>query len=124
MKNKLKDLNLRLTELSTYLKISRPTLYKYIESFENKDYQKIDYHVLDIFKFINKRSTKSKLSVIEYIINKQQISSTLMNRINEVITSDEDEKALLELLHIFERDNKFEIINSIIKNYLDKDGDL
>ncbi|MFW6272812.1 MAG: hypothetical protein ACOC2U_03430 [bacterium] len=76
MKSKLKALNLRLTELSTYLKISRPTLYKYIESFEKKEYQKIDYHVLDIFKFINKRTTKSKLSVIEYIINNSRSTQT------------------------------------------------
>ncbi|MFW6272811.1 MAG: hypothetical protein ACOC2U_03425 [bacterium] len=47
-----------------------------------------------------------------------------MNRINEVIITDEDEEALIKLLDIFDKDNKFEIINSIIKNYLDKDGEL
>ena len=49
MREKLKALGIRLTELSAYLKFSRPTLYKYIDEYEQNKYINIDYKVRKVF---------------------------------------------------------------------------
>ena len=69
MKEKLKKINLRLTELAHYLNLSRPTLYKYIDEYEKKELKDIDRKTRGVFDFIKKTSTISKIAVIEYIIN-------------------------------------------------------
>ncbi len=69
MKEKLKQLNLRLTELANYLNISRPTLYKYLDEYESKNYKDIDKNTRKVFDYVKKRSTISKVAVIDFIIN-------------------------------------------------------
>lgn len=69
MKEKLNSLNMRLTELAHYLNLSRPTLYKYIDEYENRKYKDIDKRTRQVFDFIRKKSTISKIAVIDFIIN-------------------------------------------------------
>lgn len=66
--NKLKKLDIRLTEISTYLNYSRPSIYKFIEDYQNKKYAGLPHIVKETFDFINKSSTINKLSVIDFII--------------------------------------------------------
>lgn len=66
--NKLKRLDIRLTEISTYLKYSRPSIYKFIEDYQNKKYSGLPHIVKETFDFIDKSSTINKLSVIDFII--------------------------------------------------------
>lgn len=84
MRKKLKSLGLRLTELSSYLGFSRPTLYKYLEDYDKKRYSEIDYKVKRVFDFVMKRTTISKISVINYIIklDNENDNSNLSERIN------------------------------------------
>ena len=53
VRDKLKEINLRLVELANYLNISRPTIYKYLESYEQRDYSKIDKVTFDLFSYID-----------------------------------------------------------------------
>jgi len=82
MRTKLKLLEIRLTELSTYLGFSRPTLYKFLDDYEKKDFKNIDFKVKVIFDFIMQKSTTSKIEVINKIIE--------LNRQNESHGSVED----------------------------------
>jgi|GEM_PF-1345083 len=124
MKDKLKKLNLRLTELSNYLNFSRPTMYKYIEDYEKRNYSKIDYNVMQVLKFINKKSTISKLQVIDYIINLNADSSKLDDKIADLINTEKKEKYLLKLIDIFKLDNYQDIIDDILnKNLKEKKND-
>ncbi len=103
MRKKLKKLGLRLTELSTYLNYSRPTLYKYLDDYTKKNYNLIDFKVKKVFDFIMKKNTLTKISVIEYIIslneeqNTSDINIEINNLINELI-NDFGEKKVIEYL--------------------------
>ncbi|MDY0277175.1 MAG: hypothetical protein RBQ97_03740 [Acholeplasma sp.] len=90
MRSKLKFLELRLTELSTYLGFSRPTLYKFLNDFEKKEFKNIDFKVKVIFDFIMQKSTTSKIEVINKIIelNRQNESHNSIDTFIQKIKSD------------------------------------
>ena len=69
LKNKLKELGIRLTELSDYFNISRPTIYKYIEHYEEGKLDQINPLVRTVFVFIESKDVISKKEVVTYIIN-------------------------------------------------------
>ena len=48
LKEKLSSLKIKISELSQYLSISRPTLYKYIELYEDDKYDEINISILRI----------------------------------------------------------------------------
>ena len=72
MRDKLKQLRLKLTELCEYAKVTRPTMYKYIEDYDNGNTTKIKRSILDLFKVIEDPNTISKSQVINYILNKEK----------------------------------------------------
>lgn len=90
MKERLKNLGLKTTELSQYMRLSRPSVYKYISLYDNKEYDALPEKVLRTFKYIDKYKTLSKEQVVSFIISefsdteksdrKEQIRSYLMNR--------------------------------------------
>ena len=66
--NKIKKLDIRLTEIATYLNYSRPSIYKFLEDYQNTRFAGLPHIVKETFDFIVKTSTINKLSVIEFII--------------------------------------------------------
>lgn len=122
MENKIRNLDIRYTELAKYLNVSRPTLYKYIDHFEKKEYSKIDYYVLDILKFIKKKTTISKLQVIDYIIKQKQTDNNrqLNHKIKELIDTKEKEELLIKLLDVFKKEDYEEIIKKINIKHLEE----
>jgi predicted transcriptional regulator len=96
MKEKLKRLNIRLTELSHYLNLSRPTLYKYIDEYENRKYKDIDKRTRQVFDFIKKKSTISKIEVIDFIIN--QGTDDVRDEIKTLYNAIESDKVLMDYL--------------------------
>ena len=52
MKDRMRDLNIKMTELSEYISVSRPTLYKYIDSYENGDLNSIPDKVTNLFRMM------------------------------------------------------------------------
>lgn len=99
MYDKLKDLGIRITELSTYLRISRPTLYKYIESYENKDYKNIDHYTYTVLKFINKKEIITKLQVIDYIINSEKTNKSDLFSLCQNLLKEFEENKQIEQVH-------------------------
>jgi len=69
LKDRLKNMDLRLTELSDYLKVSRPTLYKFIDSYDTKNFEQINKQVLKLFNYITENELAGKKNVINYILN-------------------------------------------------------
>lgn len=68
MKEKLRDLGIKTTELSEFMKISRPSLYKYIELYDSKEYKQIPERVLRVFKYVDKYKNLSKEQIIAFTI--------------------------------------------------------
>ena len=60
VKEQLRELGFRLTELADLLHISRPTLYKYIELYESGEYDGIRGDVLMLFGYISTNPEASK----------------------------------------------------------------
>ena len=69
MRERLKELDIRITELADYLHLSRPTLYKFIDMYEQGTTRGIDRGVLDLFKYIEDSPYIGKKNVVSYIIN-------------------------------------------------------
>ena len=70
LEDRLKDLDIKKTELANYLNISRPTMYKFIESYDNGDFEVINKNVLNLFDYITKNTLIGKNNVINYILTK------------------------------------------------------
>ncbi len=68
MKDRMRELNIKMTELSEYIRVSRPTLYKYIESYESGDTGSIPDRVYALFRMME-RPEVSKEQVITFIIS-------------------------------------------------------
>jgi predicted transcriptional regulator len=122
MREKLKKMELRLTELSNYLDVSRPTLYKYIDDYDHRRYKNIDSMILDVFRFINKKTTISKIQVIDFIIrsqkNKLGLKRSLIDEIEWIVIDSNRGEELLELIKLFRRKNSKEVIHEIINQYI------
>lgn len=79
LREKLKELDIRLTDLAIFLKLSRPSIYKNIECYELGQRDKLESKMLKIFDFIMNEENASKTGAISYIFecfvnpNKQSI---------------------------------------------------
>ena len=96
MKEKLKKMNFRLTELANYLNLSRPTLYKYIEEYEKRKYKDIDITSRKVFDFIKKKTTYHKIQVIDFIIQLGKDNSS--EELNKLFESIDEHKELKDEL--------------------------
>ena len=77
LKDDLKLLDIKIKELADYLNISRPTLYSFIQIYEDKEYNKLDERVLNLFKYIDSNRMIEKRNVIHYILTKMQEGESL-----------------------------------------------
>lgn len=90
MKERLRELGIKTTELSKFMKISRPSLYKYTELYEQKEYKQIPEKVLRTFKYIDRFKSLTKEQIITFVIGefsdnessdkKETIRNYLLNR--------------------------------------------
>jgi DNA-binding XRE family transcriptional regulator len=69
LEDKLRDLDIKKTELASYLNISRPTIYKFIESYDSGEYDTINKKILKLFDYITSNELIGKNNVINYILN-------------------------------------------------------
>lgn len=65
---RLQDLGIKITELSDYLQISRPTMYKFINSYDAGKRKAINKNVLKLFDYISKNDLIDKKNVVTFIL--------------------------------------------------------
>lgn len=82
LRDRLKNLGLRITELADYLQVSRPTMYKYIECYDNAKFDQIDKRILKLFNYICENELVGKKNIVNYIL-------THLVEVKEVGDSDE-----------------------------------
>lgn len=68
LRERLKDMELRITELADYLQISRPTMYKFIEYYDMSKFDAINKNVLALFNYIEENELAGKKNVVNYIL--------------------------------------------------------
>lgn len=68
MKEQLGTLGIKMTELSQYMKISRPSLYKYVDAYDNGSLDVIPEKIVKFFKYLDKHKSITKEQVITLAI--------------------------------------------------------
>ena len=68
LEDRLRALDIKKTELANYLDISRPTMYKFIESYDNGEFEIINKKILKLFDYISNNNLIGKNNVINYIL--------------------------------------------------------
>ncbi len=101
MKEKIRSLDVRLTELSKYLGISRPTLYRYLELYESGDAGQVPKEIRDLFRFIDNRCG-SKDQLMRYVVSHFCISSDdgIKTDLSGFINESSDRSPKLKLMHL------------------------
>lgn len=83
IKERLKEIELKITELSEYLNISRPTMYKFIDSFDNGNRESINQRVLKLFNYLEENPLAGRRATISFILanltEQQQIAFSTEN---------------------------------------------
>ncbi len=121
VREKLKSIKIRLNELALYLNVSRPTLYKYLELYENKEIDKIDKKTYDLFKYIESTRGLTKPILMDHLYNEYLVLSDdslisdikdLMNKNNEL-----SEKKIQIIKIVLKYKNLKEVIERINEIY-------
>ncbi len=69
MREKMKEMDIRITELCELLHFSRPTMYRFIDNYELGKTRGIDRGVLSLFRYIDETPNIGKKNVISFILN-------------------------------------------------------
>ena len=69
IQDKLKDLKIKVTEIADYVNLSRPTLYKAMDLYDDGEFDSINKNVLKIFDYINNNKNIDKKDVINYMLS-------------------------------------------------------
>lgn len=85
LRERLKRIDLKITELADYLQISRPTMYKYIDSYDRAEFDMINTKVLKLFNYINEHELVGKKNVINYILTKLVVVKELDDEETDII---------------------------------------
>ena len=97
LREKIRDLDLRISDLAEYLKISRPTLYKYIDMYEEGNRSTIDTKILNLFDYIQNGKNIGSNNVIYYIMN---------NIVENSSTNDTEEDKRMKIKSLLKTENK------------------
>lgn len=109
IKDKLKELDIKITELAKYLQISRPTMYKYIECYDLGQEELVDKQIAKLFDYISKNDLIDKVNVINFIL-------TSINENNNVVTN-KSNKFIKSVDSLYQKDpnsKKIKFIKKII----------
>ncbi|MBD5167376.1 MAG: hypothetical protein HDT11_00550 [Helicobacter sp.] len=66
LRDKMREIDLRLVDLAQFLELSRPTVYKFIDYYETGQRDRLEPKILRLFDFISQ--APSKASVMSYVI--------------------------------------------------------
>ncbi|MEI0702686.1 hypothetical protein [Brachyspira intermedia] len=97
LREKIRDLGLRISDLAEYLKISRPTLYKYIDMYEEGNRSTIDTKILNLFDYIQNTKNIGSNNVIYYIMN---------NIVENSNTNNTEEDKRMKIKSLLKTENK------------------
>lgn len=97
LREKIRDLDLRISDLAEYLKISRPTLYKYIDMYEEGNRSTIDTKILNLFDYIQNSKNIGSNNIIYYIMN---------NIVENSNTNNTEEDKRMKIKSLLKTENK------------------
>ena len=104
LRDKLKEVGLKLTDLAEMLDLSRPTLYTLIENYELGQRNRIEPKILKFFQYIDENENIGRLEATRYlfekitttkIATKTQLREQIENLLEE---SDEEKLNFIEVV--------------------------
>lgn len=98
IKDRLRELNIKLTELSDYVKVSRPTLYKYIESYEKEDFKNVRPDVLGLFRYLENPSVKREQAITYMLSSSTEEVSDGKDAIRKYLLNPNASQSKIELI--------------------------
>lgn len=88
IRDKLKVMEMKITELADYLQVSRPTMYKFIDAYDNNRKDEVSKPALRVFDYIESDDMIGKRNVISFILNNlAEIDETDSGEVNEVVNA-------------------------------------
>ena len=105
MKARMRELNIKMTELSEYVKVSLPTLYKYIESYESVDFSSLPEHILKLFKLMENPG-----------VTKEQVVTFTISSFSETDANDSREKIRRYLANPSSSARKIDFIANLVES--------
>ena len=67
LRDRLRELGIKIVDLASMLDISRPTLYKHIESYETNALENLDFSYIALFNYITQNEFINAKNVFIYI---------------------------------------------------------
>lgn len=118
LRERLKSLELRITELADYLQVSRPTMYKYIECYDNAQFDQIDKRILKLFNYICENELVGKKNIVNYILTRlvnvkdmgDNDELSIIQRIKNYVISNPDSKKSRLIVAVVTTSNLDDII--------------
>lgn len=128
LREKIKELDIRIMDLANYMEMSRPTIYKYIEMYETGYRNEIESRVLTVFEYIDNNENIGKTNVIKFILEniskiEENISETEKKKIQIRNLLKHQDKTKEDFIYLISEDNFFDpILGYLIKckNITDK----
>lgn len=113
-----------ISELSRLVGISRPTMYKYLLMYENKDRMNIPNNIIEILDYLESDRVKSKQDVYNYFSNNFPSTSTMAVLDKTKVLINENSNFLKLLEYLVDNSNKidFEELINIFKEKVVKNG--
>ena len=113
-----------ISELSRLVGISRPTMYKYLLMYENKDRMNIPNNIIEILDYLESDRVKSKQDVYNYFSNNFPSTSTMAVLDKTKVLINENSNFLKLLEYLVDNSNKidFEELIKIFKEKVVKNG--
>lgn len=108
---KMRSLDLKIMDLAQMLDISRPTLYKMIECYQNNEFDKIPPHILGLFNYMQNPYI-NKNNVFVYVAENilKAAKSDFKGEFSKLIESSSEFDAIIEyLMHchtLLKKENK------------------
>lgn len=98
IRQRLKELDIKITEIAEYLQISRTTMYKFIEAYDSGDYGEINKRVLALFRYIDDNDLIDKRNVINFVLSKltdakeldDDVSDKRLQEVSHLLTQNPD----------------------------------
>ena len=93
-----------ICDLANYFRVSRPTMYKYIESYERQDFDEIPKKELQLFKYLEEHPNIKKENLISYIFS--ELIDVLPIEINSKLKALNDTKLIVKKYGLFSNEVK------------------
>ena len=122
IKDYLRENDIKITELASYLNLSRQSMYFFIDCYDSEKFSNVNPKVLKLFNYINEHPLAGKKAVISYILNNfveikdldESFNSNALKSVRKLLIENPESKKSQFIQYIFEEKTYDFIINYLV----------